>query len=255
MKIQELFHRAAIRMQNDFEEAKSLVSHSATKGDVNEEIFRSFLRKYLSRSLDISTGFLVDSFGGVSDQLDVIISDAIKTPIFFSSGEDRIIPVECAYAVFEVKARLDTTELDKIFKNMESVRKLRKAAYHPGKGLFTTVDLYGRSWDIWPVNYYVFAFDSIDIYTLEREIGDRHRENQLPEHSRIDAVCVLNKGVVYNEHPDGTVSALPIPGSRVTGYETRQALLLFYSIISNYLFQTWMPDFRFKNYLGKMTFE
>jgi len=255
MNIVEIFDEVAEQMRLDFEKARKAVKHPGLKGASFEETFRTFLREYLPRSLDVSTGELVDSQGSVSRQLDVIISDSTKTPIFYRSGGFRVIPVECTYAVIEVKAYLNANELDSIFQNMESVRNLKKTAYVKPAGVIIYSDiLYGREWEIWPINYYVFAYDSIDLMTLSEHICERHQTKKLPEHSRIDTVCVLDKGVICNQLTDGKFDALPEPGSKLYICKTVRSLLLFYSLTSKYFNQARLPNFQFTDYLGKMTF-
>jgi len=253
MNIAEIFDEVAIQMHSDFEKVRKAVKHPGLKGTSFEETLRIFLKNYLPRSLNVSTGELVDAYGGISRQLDVIISDSAKTPIFFRSGDIRVIPVECTYAVIEVKAYLDANELDCVFQNMESVRNLRKTAYVKSEGPIIHLDnLYGGEWEIWPTNYYVFVYDSIELTTLVKHINVRHKK--LPEHSRIDTICVLDKGVICNQQADGKLDALPQPGSKLFVCETTQSLLLFYTLTSRYFNQARLPNFRFTDYLGKMTF-
>jgi len=254
MSIPEIFDEVAKRMRSDFEEARRALEHPGLKGASLEESFRSFLKDYLPRSLDVSTGILLDSHGGVSRQLDVIISDSLKTPIFYRSGDIRVIPVECAYAVIEVKAYLGANELDRVFQNMESVRSLRKIAYVKEDVITYSVNLYGKEWEIWPINYYVFAYDSIELMTLAKYINERHQNKKLPEHLRIDTVCVLDKGVICNQTADGKFDALPQPGSQLYVCETARSLLLFYALTSRYFNQARLPNFRFTDYLGRMKF-
>ena len=255
MNIADVFDEVAKQMRSDFEKARGVLKHPGLKGKSFEETFRVFLGTYLSRSLDVSTGVLVDAHGGVSRQIDVIISDNAKTPIFYRSGDTRVIPVECAYAVIEVKANLDGDELDRVFENMESVRMLKKTAYFKPTGAISySVKLYGSEREIWPINYYVFAYDSINLMTLAKHIHKRHQIRELPEHSRIDTVCVLDKGVICNQLAYGILNALPEPGSDLYVCETARALLLFYALTSRYFNQARLPNFRFSDYLGKMTF-
>jgi len=255
MNIAEIFDEVAKQMRSDFEKARKAVKHPALKGASFEETLRIFLEKYLPRSLNVTTGELVDAHGGVSRQLDIIISDSTKTPIFFRSGSLRVIPVECAYAVIEVKANLDANGLDCVFQNMESVRNLRKTAYFKPEGPIIHLDnLYGRKWEIWPINYYVFVLDSIELTTLLKHIVVRQQTKKIPESSRIDTICVLDKGVICNQLADGKLDALPQPGSKLFVCETTQALLLFYTLTSVYFNQVRLPNFRFNDYLGKMTF-
>jgi hypothetical protein len=181
MKLDEIFDEVAKQMRLDFEKARKATKHPGLKGQAIEETFRTFLRSYLPKFLDISTGILVDSHGESSKQLDVILSDATQTPIFFQSGDMRVIPIECAYAVIEVKAHLGLKELDHTFENMKSVRVLDKV---------TQRDL--------PPCYFVFAATSIELLKLAEYINHKHQV-ELPAWERgIDTVCVLDKGVIAN---------------------------------------------------------
>jgi hypothetical protein len=256
LKIADIFDEVSKQMRSDLEKARSAIEkHSGLKGASFEETFRTFLRGYLPKSLDISTGILVDAYGSVSRQLDVVISDSAKTPIFYSSGDLRVIPIECAYAVIEVKAHLDAGELNGVFQNMESVRNLRKNAYFRPMGDITHADnLYGQEWEIWPINYYAFAYDSIDLMTLAARIHEIHETKKLPENQRIDTVCVHDKGVICNQLADGTFDALPQPGSKLNVCKTKRSLLLFYTLTSRYFNQARLPNFRFNDYLGNIKF-
>jgi hypothetical protein len=257
MDIAKIFDEISIQMRSDIDKARTALTHPGLKGLSFEESFRKFMKAYLPNSLNVSTGILFDSKGNTSRQLDIIISDSLKTPIYFKSGDLRVIPVECAYGVIEIKAYLDSKELDNIFNNMLSVRKLEKVAFYKPELYFRgihTDNLYGKSWKIWPTNYLVFAYDSVNLVDIANNISKFHRDNNFPEHSRIDMVCVLDKGVICNQLEDGTYNALPEPKSNLCVCNTSKALLLFYSLYSRYLFQARIPNFRFTDYLGQMTF-
>lgn len=253
MEIDKVFNEVSEKMRADLQRARGALSHAGMKGASTEDTFRAFLREYLPRSLDVSSGVLVDATGKTSRQLDAIISDAAKTPVFFKSGEDRVIPVECAYAVIEVKSRLDTKELEGALENMLSVRALSKAAYYkPLVPVLTRV--YGQEWEILPTSYFVFAFESMDPIKLLSRLETLHEQHGLPEWSRIDCVCVLDKGVIFNMGSNGMFDALPEPGSKLVFTETDRALLWFYSLMSRHFNQASMPDFNLSPYLSKLTF-
>lgn len=253
MTVDDIFEEVSAQMQSDLRRTRAALDHSGLKGSAFEDTYRKFLRAYLPDSLDVSTGVAVDSNGGRSRQLDVIISDAARTPIFYRSGDTRVIPIECIYAIIEVKARLDSKELDRCFKNMESVRSLLKKAYVEDKGVIRRrVKLYGREWKIWPTNYFVFAFDSIDLHSLAEKVKKLNQGR--PLHSRIDSICSLEKGVVTNFGKNGYFDALPSPGSHYFVCETEKALLLFYALTSRYFFQARMPRFNFVAYIAAMGF-
>jgi hypothetical protein len=253
MTIDELFDEVASQMRSDLSKARSALDHPGLKGSAFEDRFREFLRRYLPDSLDISTGVAVDAEGNMSRQLDVIISDAMHTPIFFRSGNTRVVPIECVYSVIEVKANLDSEELDRCFTNMESVRSLSKKAYVENEGVIQEkIEVYGQKWDIWPTNYFIFAFDSVNLRPLAEKLSKLNDGRDL--HSRIDSICSLEKGVITNRGTDGQFDALPTPGSQYFICETEKALLLFYALASRYFFQAKMPRFNFVEYLGTMEF-
>ena len=167
-------------MRSDLRKARSALSHPGLKGSSFEETFRTFLRQYLPKTLDVSTGIIVDAQGNPpSRQIDVIISDAAKTPILFASGEIRVVPIECVYSVIEVKSFLDTNELKRAYENMRSLRRLEKRAYYPLDVLDYSATTYGRTWDIWPVNFFLFAFDAIDLFTLGNTLIELHERDAL----------------------------------------------------------------------------
>jgi hypothetical protein len=253
MNIAGVFAQVANKMRADIEAARSALSHPGLKGGAFEETFRQFLKAYLPSNLDVSTGQMVDSRGGITRQLDVVISDRAKTPILYQSSQTRVIPIECVYAVIEVKAHLDTQELDNILANMDSVRALEKLAFEPDYPVVRAIELYGQSAKIWPVMYFVFAFAGIDLQTITENLAARQKNR--PLNRRVDMICVLDQGVICNCPPDQSMyTCVPTPGSLLTSVRTKKALLLFYTLLSAPLSRVWMPIFEFTRYLGQMTF-
>lgn len=256
MNVAEIFAQVANQMRADVERARAALSHAGLKGGEFESTFREFLRQYLPSSLDISTGQTVDSRGGVSKQLDVIVSDAAKTPILYQTAEARVVPIECVYALIEVKANLGLSEVDAVFENMRSVKHLQKAAYIPENNLIVrSVNMYGQEWRIWPVNYFVFAYEGANLMSIAQRLQDLTNVNAATLPSRIDMVCILDRGVICNRLADGSFDALPTPTSNLFVCNTTKSLLLFYTLVSRYFNQTWLPSFRFRDYLGEMTFD
>lgn len=248
MDLEEIFDGVSKQMRIDFMKAQKSLSHAGLKGGANEETVRIFLKQYLPRTLDITTGTLVDSNGNESRQLDIIISDAAKTPILYQSGETRVIPVECAYAVIEVKASLNKAELKRSYSNMKSVKSLSKKAFFKPKGAISYRNtLYGKEWDFWPIHYFVFAYDSIGLNSVRDNLDIIQGTDDIPK--RIDMICVLEKGVILNQRPDGKLSALPEPGSKVVVYSGSKPLLLFYTVVSLILNQTYMIFFNIEPYI------
>ncbi len=232
----------------------NVIPHNPTKGSAIEEIFMNFLKTRLPRSLDVSSGIIVDSNGRVSKQIDVIIFDSLKTPIFFKNKDTQIIPVECVYAVIEVKKKIGSEdELQKIIKNMESVRSLEKKAYFSSDGAIKyTNTLYGKKWDYWPMQYYVFALDSMNLKTLKEKIEKDVSDNNRPPEKRLDVVCVLKKGLILNVGENGGWNALPDENSKLDAVESGPILLRFYGLTMPVFTQMTMKPFRILDYISKI---
>jgi len=255
------FNQVVKQMQLDFERARRLSRNPGIKGDVSETIVKSFLSDYLPQNLQISSGQIFDINGKVSRQLDIIIHNRDNTPILYLDRDKRnkFIPVECVYSVIEVKSMLNKRELEKqksgIFVNMESVRALEKKAFYPSGDILRDTNNYGQEWTDWPINYYVFAFDSIKLETLKLYVDQYHSNNNSPPEKRIDTICVLGKGLVLNRDSDGSFSACPSPSSQTMHTYTQKELLLFYTLISHFLLQATMRNFRFIDYVRNMRFD
>lgn len=122
-----LLEASGRRMREDL--AERLVAHPGELGTGREEIIREFLRAYLPRRFEISTGFVFDSKGNLSKQLDIIISDSLQCPRFETAGAKRFYPCESVVAVGQVKSSLTTRkEFSKVMANLESAKSLDRSA-------------------------------------------------------------------------------------------------------------------------------
>lgn len=251
--LDEIMSGVADRMRHDLTAARAALTHSGLKGDANEEGVREVMRQYFPRSLDVSTGTIIDSNGKQSRQLDVVLSDAARTPVFFQAGGSRVIPAECAVAVIEVKAALTIEELRRSYKNMRSVKEMEKKAFFKEKGaVYQENSLYGTGWSYWPTQHFVFAYESATLDTLKAEL-DTLQDGD-PVEGRIDMICSLNRGVIMNKQEDGRFSALPGPKSTTFPHETDHALLLFYAMASVVLNQAKVPVFNVLPYIEGVVF-
>ena len=240
-------------MRADLAATRASLSHPGMKGSAIEEMLRIFLRQYYPKTLDISTGILVDSDGKQSRQLDIIVSDAAKTPIFYESDRVRVIPAECAYAVIEVKSFLDLPQLESTYRNMQSVKALVKRAYFGEDGSIRhTHKLYGTEWNNWPTHFFIFALDSIALAGLKDSLDELQNEQSISE--RIDSLYVLEKGVIVNYAADAKFYALPSPSSQTVVSLTNKPLLFFYTLTSLILNQATMKNFNILPYISKLRF-
>lgn len=125
--LQEMLTSAGQRMRADL--AERMVKHPGELGAGREEIIRRFLRSYIPARFDVSTGFVFDSKGNVSKQLDIIIANALLCPRFETAGGNRFYSCESVVAVGQVKSSLTSdTALQGALKNLESVKELDRSA-------------------------------------------------------------------------------------------------------------------------------
>lgn len=251
MDLEKVFEHMSKKMNIEWDRIRESLSHSGLKGTSLEKEFKKFLRDYLPKSIEISSGQIVDSNGKQSKQIDIILHDSQKTPYMYDEDDTQVIPIECVYAVIEVKSNIDSTKLvQSIFENMKSVKDLEKISYVKPQGAVQNfVKIYGKEWDIWPVHYFVFALDSMKLVTIGDELERLNKDESRDVEKRIDCVCVLNKGVLLNKFKDEKLSAFPEEGSSMIASLTTKPLLFFYRLISGHLYQVTMPPFQIEMYL------
>lgn len=108
---------------------QTLVTHPGELGQGREAIVRAFLSRYLPKRYGVSTGFVFDSRGAVSQQMDVVIYDELDSPVFLTAGEVRYFPCEAVVCVGQVKSSLTSRKLlEEALTNLRSVKVLDRTA-------------------------------------------------------------------------------------------------------------------------------
>lgn len=108
--------------------ATGSIDHPGVKGGVNEEHWIAILRAYLPNRYQVDTGIVIDSLGGRSDQMDVVVFDRQYTPTMLDQKSHRYIPAEAVYAVLECKPQLDKGHLGYAGDKAASVRRLKRTS-------------------------------------------------------------------------------------------------------------------------------
>lgn len=83
--------------------------HRGETGRRREDDLREFLRSFLPERLGIGSGEIAASDGSVSPQMDLIVYDALETPLLNQAKSSIVVPVEGIFGVIEVSSRLDIT--------------------------------------------------------------------------------------------------------------------------------------------------
>ncbi|WP_119304441.1 DUF6602 domain-containing protein [Dongia deserti] len=108
--------------------AAQSISHAGTQGTVVEDHWIEVFRSYLPNRYQVATGFIIDSLGNRSQQIDVVIFDKHFTPTLLDQQNHRYIPAEAVYGIFESKPHIDKSYLEYAGEKAASVRKLHRTS-------------------------------------------------------------------------------------------------------------------------------
>ncbi len=114
------------------------ITHAGDRGEVNEQHFIDFLRKYLPNRYTVEKAIVIDSNGAVSNSIDVVVFDRQYTPTLLDNDKHRYVPAEAVYAVFECKPTINKQLLEYAADKAASVRKLHRTSVeiHTANGVF-----------------------------------------------------------------------------------------------------------------------
>lgn len=125
--LRELFNGLQTQMLASLNVDRVFIEHPGCKGDATEQRWIDFLRTYLPDRYKVDKAIVIDSTGNVSEQMDIVIYDAIYTPFIFNQDGFMYIPAESVYAVFEVKQDVKGY-IDYAAQKVESVRRLKRTS-------------------------------------------------------------------------------------------------------------------------------
>lgn len=172
------------------------VQHPTDKGDISEDGWRQMLEAYLPRRYRVARATIVDSRGGVSNNIDVVIYDRQYSPLLFHVGDVIYLPAESVYAVFEVRPTLSKSNLEYAGRKAASVRVLHRTSIE-----IRHLQGTGRP----EVDFQPLA----GLLCLESEwsppFGEPfHRTlEELRGSSQIDLLCILREGGARVKYTDG----------------------------------------------------
>lgn len=126
--LREAFIDVQAELELKLRRASQSIAHAGTKGAVNEDHWVDIFRAYLPKRYEVATGFVIDSKGRRSDQIDIVIFDKHFTPTLLDQQNHRYIPVEAVYAVLEAKPHIDKAYLDYAADKAASVRRLSRTS-------------------------------------------------------------------------------------------------------------------------------
>ena len=116
-------------LRNNFEKILSeldlvyRLTHSGEKGREAEEILKNFLKNYLPKKYEVTTGF-VHTDMGTSNQSDILLYDANNYSSLYSGYVNQIIPMASLKAVIECTMSLDTNKVEDDNKKVSNLKAL-----------------------------------------------------------------------------------------------------------------------------------
>jgi hypothetical protein len=119
----------------------SNAGHYGVQGDGNEQHWIDLLNRHLPRRYAVTRAFVVDSSGGRSEQLDLVIYDRQYSPEFWEHGQHHYLPAESVYAILEIKPEFNREYVLYAADKIASVRRLHRTSasftwasgVHPGR--------------------------------------------------------------------------------------------------------------------------
>lgn len=123
-------------------------AHHGEDGRFVEELLREYFSKYLPKGLEVLTGFILrpavktgtkgkerkNDLDANSSQLDIIVYDSERYPIFQRFGNSVIVPPEGIVAIISVKKHLNDGDIVKECQALWDASKLCKTQYSNNRG-------------------------------------------------------------------------------------------------------------------------
>ena len=128
-KLHDLFSAVQEQLMASLVASRTVLDHAPSKGASTEFDWKGWLNEHLPTRYQAQSAFVIDSTGECSDQIDIVIYDHQYTPVFYNKNDQRFIPAESVYAVFEVKQELNKNYLEYAGSKAASVRKLKRTSW------------------------------------------------------------------------------------------------------------------------------
>jgi len=195
-----------------------LLDHPVTKGDHCESAWIDFFRSFLPSKYAVDKGFIFDSQGNVSEQIDIIIHEALYSPLIFGtdSGE-KFITAESVYAVFDSKPQINKGTLEYTNNKIASVVGLVRSS----RGVINA-GRYSPPRELTHIIGGILAIDAVSNSTIEQHLSDNHY---------IDIGCAIkNTSFIAERNVDMSISSVNFSNSE-------ESVLSFFYIVLDSLYK------------------
>ena len=131
MASEKMSIKSMFKMKQTILESKLsiLLEHPVTKGEHCESAWIDFFRSFLPARYSVDKGFIFDAKGNVSEQIDIIIHEALYSPLIFGTeAGEKFITAESVYAVFDSKPKIDKGTIEYANNKVDSVVRLIRSS-------------------------------------------------------------------------------------------------------------------------------
>lgn len=239
------------KMSASIDQIRDSIPHAGETGDLVERVVRHQLVEALPEKVGVSHGFVVDSQGGFSKQMDIILYDRPNTPRIFTSDGAQMFPVESTYACGEIKTDMNSTQLADTFEKCLSYKKLVRRAYYrePAQVSTRTYWLFGREFKHWQSMFFCVAAQSTSTESLMQKFKEIVTNESLQIDKRVDTFVALRAtddlNMLLNGKVDGdtgnpqdrSIDLLPCPDSSICTYRAKEPWSLFVMLLLRYMTQ------------------
>jgi hypothetical protein len=200
--IQDYFRLLSTRMAAESEMLTDFYRHHPGKlGEAREILLQSFLSTYLPKVFGVGSGFALSSDVDVSTEQDIVIYDALYSPVLFPNARSAIYPHSAIHALIEVKSTLGRRELrTTVEKTLRVKQELRKSPMIP---------IFPDSPQLEPL-VCLFAFSGDDLPSIKRSLIEF--QAGISPADRLDLIC-LNGAGVLSSGAYFEISRFGMPGS------------------------------------------
>lgn len=245
----DIYKILAKQMQDLFTEALANVSHPLELGLAREKLLIEYLKRFVPERFGIDTGFIIDSKGNISKQIDIIIYDKVISPIFELPGKLKYFPVEAVVVIGEVKSTIsDRKTLHYALENLVSVQRLDRftdktnleVAVHGAHGHHKVTWLENDMVNIpYRIVSFIFTSRAMTNDTMISELKSFCSSN--PKEYWPNMMLDFEKYLVsYISNKDGNISLEMFPDESIGLYSTNpeekdNIVLLFATLLGNFL--------------------
>jgi hypothetical protein len=219
-------------MRAEAEMLGKVYRHRVKLGENREALIQHFLRTYLPQRFGVGSGFAL--FGDdVSTQQDVVVYEQLTNPVLFPDTVAPLFPPSALAAVVEVKSTLTTGELRDVVKKAYELKRALRASFvhHPSPPRSEALAS-------------LFAFESrLSMAKILHEMKSVEEGLGADMRDRLDAVCVLGRGLVLggslfystNHGGEPLLEHTPAPRQQRLAVESDNSLFIFYSRLLDYI--------------------